>query len=214
MADTTEFTIGAKVMCGDEECGKLTRVVLDPIAKAVTHVVAEPKTLEDVSRLVPVGLVESAAPDRVTLKLTKAEFGKLDPAEEVRFRPAPPVSPGFGPGHVLAWPYYRLDVALTSSDLVAPVAYDRVPLGEVDVRRGDRVHATDGEIGRVEGLVVDADDQHVTHVLLQEGHLWGRKDVAIPISAVDKLDEAGIKLRLTKQQVKGLPPVDIARFAD
>jgi hypothetical protein len=25
---------------------------------------------------------------------------------------------------------------------------------------------------------------HVTHVLLQEGHLWGRKEVAIPITAV------------------------------
>jgi len=213
MADTTEFTIGAEVMCGDGECGKLTRVVLDPIAKAVTHVVAEPRALEDVSRLVPVGLVESATPDRVMLRLTKAEFGKLDPAEEVRFLPGSPLSSGFGPGRVLAWPYYRLDVALAGSDLVTPVTYDKVPLGEVEVRRGDRVHATDGEIGRVEGLVVDAKDKHVTHVLLQEGHLWGRKDVAIAISAVDKVDDEGIRLRLTKEQVKGLPPVDIAQFA-
>jgi hypothetical protein len=213
MADTTEFTIGAEVTCGDEECGKLTRVVLDPIAKAVTHVVVEPKTLEDISRLVPVGLVESAIPDRVRLRATKEEFGKLEPAEEVHFLPGTQVAARFGPGQVLAWPYYNLNVGLTGSDLVAPLTYAKVPLGEVDVRRGDRVHATDGEIGRVEGLVVDADDKHVTHVLLQEGHLWGRKDVAIPISAVAKVDEEGIKLTLTKEHVKGLPPVDIAQFA-
>ena len=213
MADTTEFSIGAEVTCGDEECGTLTRVVLDPIAKAVTHLVAEPKTLEDISRLVPVDLVESATPDRVRLRLTRAEFRKLEPAEEIQFLPGTPISSAFGPGQVLAWPYYSLDVGFARSELVAPISYDKIPLGEVEVRRGDRVHATDGEIGRVEGLVIHAEDKHVTHVLLQEGHLWGRKDVAIPISAVDRVDEEGIKLRLTKEQVKGLPPVDIAQFA-
>jgi hypothetical protein len=37
--------------------------------------------------------------------------------------------------------------------------------------------------------------------------LWGRKDVATPISAVTGVD--GIRLNTTKQQVQDLPPVDI-----
>jgi hypothetical protein len=45
----------------------------------------------------------------------------------------------------------------------------------------------------------------VTHVLLQEGHLWGRRDVAIPASVVTKV-ENGIWLNLTKEQVEDLPP--------
>jgi len=45
-------------------------------------------------------------------------------------------------------------------------------------------------------------------VLLQEGHLWGRKEVAIPISAVAGVED-GIRLSLTKQEVQDLPPVDI-----
>jgi hypothetical protein len=32
---------------------------------------------------------------------------------------------------------------------------DCVPVGEVEVRRGEHVHATDGDIGLVEGLVID-----------------------------------------------------------
>jgi len=48
----------------------------------------------------------------------------------------------------------------------------------------------------------------VTHVLLQEGHLWGRKEVAIPISAVTGIAD-GIRLNITKHQVQDLPPVDI-----
>ena len=85
---------------------------------------------------------------------------------------------------------------------------DVVPLGEDQVRPGDRVHAVDGEIGRVKGFLVNPGDDRVTHVLLQEGHLWGRKEVAIPISAVTGVDD-GIRLNITKHEVQDLPPVDI-----
>jgi len=90
------------------------------------------------------------------------------------------------------------------------VTYDRVPLGEVEVQRGDRVEATDGSIGRIHGLVVDPHDHQVTHVLLQEGHLWGRKDVAIPIKAVSRVGDT-IRLNISKQEVQDLPPVDFAQ---
>jgi sporulation protein YlmC with PRC-barrel domain len=75
---------------------------------------------------------------------------------------------------------------------------------------GEHVHATDGHIGQVRGFLVDPDSHQVTHVLLQEGHLWGRKEVAIPVSAVTQIDD-GIRLSITRQQVQDLPPVDIDR---
>ncbi len=85
---------------------------------------------------------------------------------------------------------------------------DRVPVGEVEVRRGDHVHATDGAIGRVQGLVVHPGDHHMTHVLLDEGHLWGKKEVAIPIAAVQSVGD-GVRLTLTKDEVRELPPVEL-----
>jgi sporulation protein YlmC with PRC-barrel domain len=124
----------------------------------------------------------------------------------------------YGPGEVLSWPYYSLALEGrgfgpgsmgVAGALPLAVTYDKVPLGEVAIRRGEHVHATDGEIGRVQGLVIDTSDQHVTHVLLQEGHLWGRKEVAIPISAVARVDD-GIRLKIAKHDVQNLPPVDIA----
>jgi sporulation protein YlmC with PRC-barrel domain len=81
-------------------------------------------------------------------------------------------------------------------------------LGEVVVRRDQPVHATDGEIGRVQGLVIDPRNHRVTHVLLQEGHLWGRKDVAIPVAVVARLDK-GVALSITKQEVGDLPAIEI-----
>jgi hypothetical protein len=80
--------------------------------------------------------------------------------------------------------------------------------GETEVSPGDPVHATDGEIGEVQGFLVSPGDNQVTHVLLKEGHLWGRKKVAIPISAVTGAEE-GIKVNLTKKQVEDLPPADL-----
>jgi hypothetical protein len=64
--------------------------------------------------------------------------------------------------------------------------------------------STDGDIGRVQGLVIDCGSRHVTHVLLQEGHRWGRKDVAIPIGAVASTSD-GIQLTITKYQVEDHP---------
>ena len=74
--------------------------------------------------------------------------------------------------------------------------------------RGDPVHALDGEIGQVEGFVVNRADNTVTHVLLREGHPWGRKQVAIPVGAIASVAD-GIRLNITKRQVEDLPPVSV-----
>jgi sporulation protein YlmC with PRC-barrel domain len=212
MAETTQFTIGADANCTDGICGEVSRVVVDPIARTVTHLVVEPKHRLGLGRLVPLDLVD-AMTDEIRLRCTLVEFEKLDLAEETQFLLGSSGYTGYGAGQALTWPYYGLGMDRARSTGMAvgnatePVTYDTVPLGEVTVRRGEQVHATDGDIGRVQGLVIDP-DSHVTHVLLQEGHLWGRKEVAIPIGAVITVDD-GIRLSLTKQEVQDLPPVDI-----
>ena len=136
-------------------------------------------------------------------------------AEETQFLPGSRSYAEYGPGQASTWPYYGLagtgmagGMGIGLADVSQTAVVDRVPLGEVTVRRGEPVHATDGDIGLVQGLVIDPRDHHVTHVLLQEGHLWGRKQVAIPVSAVASTDN-GIHLKITKQEVQDLPPVDI-----
>jgi len=89
------------------------------------------------------------------------------------------------------------------------VTVNSVPFGEVEIRRALTVCAIDGEIGQVQGLVMEPGGHYVTHVLLPKGHMWGRKEVAIPIGAVTKIGTLLIHLSLTKHQVEDLPPVDI-----
>jgi sporulation protein YlmC with PRC-barrel domain len=204
MPGTEQFTIGAEVSCSDGACGRLSRVVVDPVARVLTHLIVEPRHGHEPARLVPVSLVRSAAGE-IQLDCTSAEFDVLDPAEETRFIADYRDVPNYRPTDVLAWPYYGYRGArggLATSDTIPP--------GEVEVRRGEHVHASDGHIGQVDGLVLDPDSHRVTHVVLQEGHLWGRKDVAIPISAVTRVADR-IEVSLSKQQVQDLPPVDIDR---
>jgi hypothetical protein len=212
MAQTAEFVIGAEASCADGPCGQVTRVVIDPVARTVTHLVVEPKHRQGLGRLVPLDLV-SGGTTQVRLACTLGEFQRLDSAEETQFVPGTEGYADYGPNQVLAWPYYGLRGEGTVPGIAEAgpsetVTFDAVPPGEVAVRRGEPVHATDGAIGHVQGLVVDRGSHHVTHVLLQEGHLWGHKDVAIPVSAVTGTDD-GIRLRLSRDQVKDLPPVDI-----
>ncbi len=116
-------------------------------------------------------------------------------AEETEFAMGATASCVDGPGGKVS----RLNAPMGVTSPVRTYLQDVVPLGEADVDRGDPVHALDGEIGRVQGLLVDPDDHRVTHVLLQEGHLWGRKKVSIPVSAVTGV-ENGIRLSLTKRR--------------
>lgn len=214
MSETTEFIIGSEVSCSDGACGELRRVIVDPIARTLTHLVVEPRHRRGTGHLVPIALAASTAKE-IRLRCTTAEFEALTDAEETQFLPGASGQWSYGQQQMLSWPYYGLGMRAMGAGAGMGMAagpeaitYDRVPVGEVQVRRGEHVHATDGAIGRVQGLVIDPSDHHVTHVLLDQGHLWGHKRVAIPISAVAGVDD-GVRLHLTKDEVRDLPPVDL-----
>ncbi|HEV2378141.1 MAG TPA: PRC-barrel domain-containing protein [Streptosporangiaceae bacterium] len=188
-----EFMIGARASCSDGFCGEVDRMVLDPGARVLTHLVIEQRHLPGPGRLVPLDLVEATAAD-VRLGCTLAEFGNLEYADETHLVEG--VGP-LGPRGEQA-PMGIPHPAQAISEHI-------VPPGETELQ-SERVHAADGEIGRVQGLLVDADDHRLTHVLLREGHLWGRREVAIPVSLVTGI-YGGIHLSVTKKQIGHLPSV-------
>ena len=117
---------------------------------------------------------------------------------------------------MLALPYYE-GIDMPSAGLYGykqgvEVRYERVPKGEVEVRRSSPVTSSDDHhLGHVEGLVVD-DEQHITHFVLEHGHLWGKRDVTIPIGAVERVEADAVFLALTKDEVGGLGEVRVNRW--
>ena len=199
MADTTPFTIGADASCTDGVCGKVSSLVIDPRARTVTHLVVNDHQLQ--GRLVPLNLVGiDATTGQIRLRCATAEFEKLHPADVTVSLLDNDADPENSNDQVLLYSVGRRLLDPPS------VTYDTLPSGEVAVRGGDHVHATDGGIGQVQGLVIDSGSHQVTHVLIQEGHVFDRKDVAIPIAAVTGVNQNGIQLNITKQQVKDLLP--------
>ena len=210
------FRIGADATCTDGACGQVSRIIVNPVTREVTHLAVDPKHRQGPGRLVPVDLVD-ATTGQIRLRCTLAEFQALRPAQETEsVRDLDPT----GHGHPDNAPD-KVNWAIVDGAVImqprgqgepeAPpqVTVHCVPPGAVDIRRELIVRATDDDIGQVQGLIVEPSGHQVTHVLLQKGHMWGRKEVAVPIGAVTKIGTLLIHLSLTKHQVKDLPPVSI-----
>jgi sporulation protein YlmC with PRC-barrel domain len=201
------LVIGSDARCSDEFSGEVRSVVVDPVARTVTHLVVEPEGRLGLARLVPMDMVDATAGE-VRLRCTEAEFKDLGAAEETlaEFVPGYP-----DPVQVLPPGWRDAGGATVEGAGVARIpqkeTIDIVPTGEVEEHRGDRVHATDGDIGHVHALRIDPGSGQVTEVVLGEGHLWGRKEVAIPFDKVAGFED-GIRLSITKQQVQDLPSAD------
>ncbi len=178
-------------------------MIINPAGGTVTHLVVTPKQRHQPGRLVPVDLVDTEVGE-IRLRCTIGEFGQLDPAEETELveGEGPASTPPPKPSTMTSAAGMSLNYRMPKP--ARTTVQEVVPAGEIQVRHGERVRAADGEIGRVQGFLVDPDDHQVTHVLLQEGHLLGRKEVAIPMTAVAGIED-GIQLHITKQQVENLP---------
>jgi hypothetical protein len=44
-----------------------------------------------------------------------------------------------------------------------------------------------------------------------EGHLWGKKEVAIPVSAIDRIEADTVYLKLDKKSIASLPSQSVRR---
>ena len=211
VAQMMPFRIGADARCTDGACGQVSRIIVNPATREVTHLAVDPKHRPGAGRLVPVDLVD-ATTGQIRLGCTLAEFQALRPAQEAES--VRDLDPTGHPHHVSArktglrtYPWMVRDRGGPEAPQQATV--NSIPSGGVEVHPGLIICATDGEIGQVQGLVVEPAGHQVTHVLVQKGHMPGRKEVAIPIGAVTKIGTLLIHLSLTKHQVKDLPPAEI-----
>ena len=65
---------------------------------------------------------------------------------------------------------------------------------------------------KVDEFLVDLADGHITHLVLREGHLWGQKDVTIPVSEIQRIEKDTVYLRLDKHDVEKLPGIPVKRW--
>jgi sporulation protein YlmC with PRC-barrel domain len=209
-----DLSVNVNVHCADGLCGRSTYVLIDPVLEQVTHLVVREAEIPHTELVVPVTQVAGAAPDVILLKCTRKELQAMEPFILTQYVKEDLPDPHadrlayVGMSSYLLWPY----VIPTRTEYVR-VEQEQVPPGELAVRRGARVEASDGHLGRVDEFVVNPETGHITHLMMREGHLWGKKDVAIPVSGIDHYEENTVYLKLSKQQIEALPAVPIRRWA-
>jgi len=203
-----DIPLDVKVYGSDGHIGRSEYIVVNPVTEEATHVVVSDDSYHHVEHLVPVKHIQDSDSDMIRLDCTSQEVTKMEPFEELEFiqttisnrHPSGPIS-------AYAWPY----VTGIQGPHFVSLVHRHIPPYQREIRRGAHVHASDGRIGQVEELVVDSETLHITHLVMREGHLWGKKEVLIPVTEIETIEENNVYLKLDKLEIETLPTFPLHR---
>jgi sporulation protein YlmC with PRC-barrel domain len=211
-----EIPLNAQVECTDGVCGSSVFVLINPVRDQVTHVVVKENQSPNAEYIVPVDFVIETLAGTIRLRCSKAELEKMDAFIQTQYiqemvpERYASYGGGYGEGSLYYMPYTTPEIRVYEKEDI-----QQIPPGELTVRRGTRVEATDGFIGKVDEFVINPKTDNITHLVMREGHLWGKKDVIIPISALSPMGKTYqdiVFLKLDKHQVESLPTFPLHRL--
>ncbi|MCO6453359.1 MAG: hypothetical protein J5I90_21430 [Caldilineales bacterium] len=202
------FPINAKVECSDGPCGESTTIVVNPVSRDVTYVVVK-NTTEDphVERLVPVAKVAETTHDLIRLDCASADLAAMDPFVETRYMEFSDTE------YMATTAYYGFEMpyAMPTDYSGRLVEEECVPEGQYAVHRGTHVHASDGHIGQIGEFVISPESGHLSHFIMEAGHFWDKKEITVPMLAIDRVEDDTVYLKLDKHAVSELPAVKVKR---
>jgi len=196
--------INAKVYCQDKLCGFTQAVILNPANDVITHVVVKENHISHAERLVPVDIIDASLTDTIHLKLNETTLQNLPPFFDREYKQT-------------TVPHY---MQVSNMNLIEPILVPEkriveeklyhIPMNELAVNRGTLVYSADGHIiGNVDEFLVDQNGGHITHLVLRERHIFGQKDVFIPVAEIESIKESSLRLKLDKEKIEKLPAIPI-----
>jgi osmotically-inducible protein OsmY/uncharacterized protein YrrD len=202
-----DLDIGAKVYGGEESCGKLRKVVVDPHTKQVTDLVVERGFLRKTDRVLPVSAVERTGDHGIVLDIACDELGNYPEYRQVEFtKPAP----GWGKTgqykaeHTVCRPSPYM---LICSEPVVPRVRHRVhegiPSTSEVIHAGTPVQTIDGDLGKVDHVLVNSRSGQITHLVVRKGLI--PEYPVIPIDMVQDVTETSVFLRKSGEELESLP---------
>ena len=194
-----EFQQDAKVHSSDgRELGTISRVVVDPATKRVTHVVMRSGLL-GAELVFDTDLVAESSRELVRLRRTADELKALPAFEVERYVPADTEGPNVS-GTLPAMYWYPV-TPLTDGFGAAlvpphefPVVERNIPKHTVPMREGARVIASDGRhVGHVHEVIVDRASKRITHFVITKG-LVLKEHKLVPTSWIKEITEDEVRL--------------------
>ncbi len=197
----------AEVHCIDGPVGRSTYIIGNPTNHQVTHLVVKSELIPFREYLVPVEQVEETTPNRIRLKCTRDDLYKMEPFEiELYIQTEIP-------GYI----YWSNVISVTGDTTQAattsiPVRPQNIPVGEIALQRGSRVEATDGYVGQVNELLVNSKNMQISHIVLLERNFLKKREITIPVSLIERVDDDTVYLTLDRQSIRELPTTPKQRW--
>jgi hypothetical protein len=157
-------------------------------------------------RLVPVLLVEHTAAEAILLGCTLDEFAALEPFNQTEFVYGDLPHHATDPSLTLLWPY-AVPAKRIVDEKIRPI-----PPGQLAVRRGARVEATDGTAGQVEEFLVDSETNYITHLCVRESRRRGEGMMCVPVSEIAEIKEKVVHLKVDRETMRSMKPIPAERW--
>jgi uncharacterized protein YrrD len=181
--------IGARVRTRDgHEVGHVHRILVDLDDNAVTGIVVLKGRWLSRDVLVPLDFIDRVEGDEVLLTLDENELDQLPDFTYNEILVPPPALTAVGP--------------YVDGSFYVPIG-QRKRLGQhhVDIIPGTRVHATDGEIGRVDQVELDPITGELDAFWIRADGVFGH-DIRVPAEWVERVDESGVYVKASKSDVE------------
>lgn len=192
-----DLALSAPVRATDAPIGHVAHVIIDPEHGRATHLVVRESQLPNTLRLVPEKYIAASGPDGVALSIPRNRVAALREYIQTEY---------YSPSFFLTLAkreHCNLPLAPSSWTVERPAT----PEGSVALVGHEPVEATDGPVGRVDGVLAEAHTGRITHLLLRRGHLWGTREVQVPAAMVAAYADGKVRLGIDKAAVGALPDV-------
>ena len=225
-----QVRLGAVVFGHDRrKSSAADRVLIDPRNWEVTHVVIRTGTRRQPAlKLVPVSLVERWEPEGVILRLTSEELQRMPdyyierpyvvPRGLLASATLPPrpahlpvplifTQPGFpyGPGLIPHW------TTPMDRHVTGPVPWHEPVSGMIEIKGGAIAEAVDGEVGRIERLLLDTYTDRVNAFVISAGGAF-KRDVAVPLEWVAYVSPERVRFAATRDQLERIVDVPAGNY--
>ncbi len=210
-----KLTKGAEVFNAQgDKLGALQRVIIDPRTKAVTHIIVEKGWLFTTNKVVSINELDPNREDRLAVRNPEAEEDDFPAFEESHFvnldendHPQSEVDGAYWyPPANLAW--WRAGGVYTGYYPPIPMYVMRttqnIPEGTIALEEGAKVISRDDkQIGNIEQVIVEPQDNRATHFVVQGGLFSERR--LIPVLWISSIDEDQVHLVVGSHLVDRLP---------
>ena len=196
-----------------DRLGTLSRVIIDPNTREVTHIVIEKGLMFTTNKIIPIDRINPQDPEKIILSSSEQDLNQFDDFEESHYvdldnteYPGSDVTNSFWyPPVDYVWWRSGMPAITPPVPVYTVRTSQNIPEGTVALEEGAKViSADDKHVGSIEQLIVDPQDKRVSHFIIGEGLLFKERKL-IPVTWISTIGEKEIRLSVKSGTLERLP---------